>query len=105
MTQTDSYDSPFCDTCDTTRRLCAMCGAGPIREGWYAEDEYYCLTCNPVDIACYDLEGRHHTGITLSQCCDLLGGGDNDEVYCTEWEDEETCQCGPFPAQIIKRGC
>ena len=100
-----SYYSPDCDTCDTTRRLCAMCGVGPIREGWLAGDEYYCDTCNPVDLVCSDQEGREHNGVTLSQCYDLIGEDYNDYVYFTTWEEEDTCQCGPFPAQIIMRGC
>ena len=99
-----SYCSPPCDTCDTMRRLCAMCGVGPIIEGWYATDEYYCATCNPVDMVCYDQEDREHNGVTLSQCFDLIGE-DNDYVYFTTWEEEDTCQCGPFLPQIIKRGC
>jgi hypothetical protein len=102
-----SYFSPFCDTCNQMRRLCAMCGVGPILEGWLADDEYYCDTCNPVDISCYDNEGELYTGVTLSQCYDLLGGdyADNDCVYHTTWEEVDSCRCGPFPPQIIRRGC
>ena len=99
-----AYYSPYCDTCDVMRRLCAMCGVGPILEGYLAGDEYYCDTCNPVDLACYDEEGNLHIGVTLYQCYNLLGD-DNDSVYYTEWDDEDSCWCGPFPTQIIRRGC
>ena len=105
MPNIHSYDSPHCETCDTTRRLCAMCGIGPLREGWYTEDEYYCVDCNPVDISCHDENMVNHDGLTLFQCYVLLGGDDNDYVYFTDWEPEETCQCGPFEPQVIHRGC
>ena len=68
------YASVDCEDCGENRRICAVCGEGPLDKGfsgWYLE--YFCPPCGELvdDMTYTDDNGKEYPGLTLNQFYEL----------------------------------
>ena len=79
--------------CEHWHRTCKVCGVWPVLEGWISDDTYYCEPCgNACTTEFYtDDAGVEHTGLTMSQCYELIekDSPDNDFFFFTQWPLED----------------
>ena len=87
--------------CEHWHRTCEVCGVFPVLEGWISDDTYFCDPCGEARTTEFytDAAGVEHTGLTMSQCWELIEKDhpDNDFFYWTSWplEDDDCTQDGP----------
>ena len=91
------YASVDCEDCGENRRICAVCGEGPLDKGFCSrpdyEAEFFCGPCGELvdDVTYTDDNGIEYPGLTLGQYYELEH--DEHDIYDPHsdyWGDGES---------------
>ena len=94
--------------CEHWHRTCEVCGVFPVLEGWISDDTYFCDPCGEARTTEFytDAAGVEHTGLTMSQCYELIekDSPDNDFFFWTSWPLEDD-DCAQIIGSVIGGPC